>query len=148
MSKDEIKHEGRISSINQNTITVTIITKSACASCKTKSLCSSFEMKDKQIQVKNFGNQQWVIDEIVNVTMKRSMGNKAVFLGYLLPLFFLIITMVIATNITSNEAIIGISSIAAVGIYFYLLWLCSNKLKNTFTFKIEKYTNYDDLCSE
>ncbi len=146
MASKDIKHKGRITAISHGEITVTILTKSACASCEAKGMCNSFEMKDKEVYVNYFGHETWTVGEDVNVTMKPSMGRKAVFVGYVIPLLVLILAMTVAANLTTSEAIIGASSIGAVGIYFLLLWLFRNKLNNTFTFSIEKYTEDDSAC--
>ena len=146
MASKDIKHKGRITAISHGEITVTILTKSACASCEAKGMCNSFEMKDKEVYVNYFGHETWAVGEDVNVTMKPSMGRKAVFVGYVIPLLVLILAMTVAANLTTNEAIIGASSIGAVGIYFLLLWSFRKKLNNTFTFSIEKYTEDDSAC--
>ncbi|MEI6348402.1 MAG: SoxR reducing system RseC family protein [Bacteroidota bacterium] len=147
MASRDIKHEGRISAISAGEITVTILAKSACTSCEAKGMCGSSEMKDKEIFIKYSGAESWKIGEIVNVAMKPSMGRKAVFLGYVFPLMFLIITMAITANLTDNEGIIGLSTLGSVGIYFTLLWTFRDKLNNSFTFSIEKYSNYESVCN-
>lgn len=146
MASKDIKHKGRISAISHGEITVTILSKSACASCEAKGVCNSFEMKDKDIYVHYSGPETWSVGEDVNVTMKPSMGRKAVFVGYVFPLLVLILAMSMVANLTPNEAIIGASSIGAVALYFLLLWLFRDKLNNTFTFSIEKFTGEDFTC--
>ncbi len=146
MASKDIKHKGRITAISNGEITVTILTKSACASCEAKGMCNSFEMKDKDVYVHYFGQETWSVGEDVNVTMKPSMGRKAVFVGYVFPLLVLILAMSLVANLTPNELIIGASSIGAVGLYFLLLWLFRDKLNNTFTFSIEKFTGEDFTC--
>lgn len=146
MATQDIKHKGRITAISHGEITVTILTKSACASCEAKGLCNSGEMKDKDIYVNYFGGKNWVVGQDVNVTMKPSMGRKAVFVGYVIPLLVLILVMTLVANLTPNEAIIGASCISSVGIYFVLLWAFRSKLNNTFTFSIEKFTSDDSIC--
>jgi len=146
MASKDIKHKGRISAISHGEITVTILSKSACASCEAKGLCNSFEMKDKEVYVNHIGNETWAVGEDVNVTMKPSMGRKAVFVGYVIPLLVLILAMVISANLTTNEAVIGLSTLGAVGIYFLLLWAFRDKLNSSFTFAIEKFSGDDSAC--
>jgi sigma-E factor negative regulatory protein RseC len=147
MASRDIKHEGRITSISGSDITVTILAKSACTSCEAKGLCNSSEMKDKEINIKYFGTQSWNINEVVNVTMKPSMGSKAVFYGYILPLIFLIAALVISANLTKNEIVIGLSTLGGVGLYFVLLFAFKEKLNNSFTFMIEKYSGNEFDCT-
>lgn len=146
MATKIIKHDGRITAINGNDITVTILAKSACTSCEAKGLCNSSEMKDKDIQVKYYGTLKWEIGEVVNVTMKPSMGPKAVFYGYVYPFLFLIAALIVVANITSNEIIIGLSAIAGVAVYYTLLWMLRDKLNSTFVFELEKFVDTQSIC--
>ncbi len=146
MASRDIKHDGRITAIEGSCITVTILAKSACTSCEAKGLCNSSEMKDKNIQIKYLGALNWKIGEVVNVTMKPSMGSKAVFYGYIFPFLFLIITLIVVANITSNEVVIGLSAIIGVAFYYFLLWLMRAKLNNSFVFNIEKFIDTQSLC--
>jgi len=141
-----IKHDGRITAINGKDITVTILAKSACTSCEAKGLCNSSEMKDKDIHINYLGAQNWEIGEVANVTMKPSMGTKAVLFGYIYPFLFLITTLIIVANITSNEIIIGLSTLGGVGVYYTLLWILRNKLNSTFVFELEKFNQTNSLC--
>ena len=47
---DDIYHSGIISEINKEKILVSIISHSACASCKVKGMCNVSEMKEKIIE--------------------------------------------------------------------------------------------------
>lgn len=141
-----IKHDGRITAINENDITVTILAKSACTSCEAKGLCNSSEMKDKDIQIKYVGSLKWKAGEVVNVTMKPSMGSKAVFYGYVYPFLFLIATLIVAANITANEIIIGLSALGGVAVYYTILWMLRDKLNSTFVFELEKFVDTESIC--
>ena len=48
---DDIYHSGIISEINKEKILVSIISHSACASCKVKGMCNVSEMKEKIVEV-------------------------------------------------------------------------------------------------
>jgi sigma-E factor negative regulatory protein RseC len=146
MATRNIKHDGRITSINENDITVTILAKSACTSCEAKGLCNSSEMKDKDIHIKYLGTFKWEVGEVVNVTMKPSMGPKAVFYGYVYPFLFLIAALIVVANITPNEIIIGLSALGGVAIYYTLLWMLRDQLNSTFVFELEKFIVTQSVC--
>ncbi len=95
MSKptDYITHPGIVQSIENNRVQVMILAESACVSCKAKSVCSVSEMKEKVIDVIKEPGRDYKIGERVNVIMQKSLGPKAIFLGYLLP--FLIVVSIL-----------------------------------------------------
>lgn len=143
----DIKHEGRITAITEKKVTVTILAKSACASCETKGLCSSSEMKDKEIEIDRVGGQMLRVGEMVNVAMTPSMGSKAVLFGYVLPLFFLVGAMAVSSYLFNNEGVVGLSALASVAIYYFILWLFRDKLNSTFVFRIERWLKDDISCN-
>lgn len=136
-NKNEIYHSGIIKSINGNKIEVSIIAKSACSSCHSKSMCSMSEMEEKIIEIYNFKENKYNLGDNVEVVMNLSMGNKAVFLGYGIPFVLLLSSLIITYNITNSEAISGIVVILSLGIYYFLLSLFRKKLQNTFSFRIK-----------
>ncbi len=136
-NKNEIYHSGIVKSINGNKIEVSIIAKSACSSCHSKSMCSMSEMEEKIIEIYNFKENKYNLGDNVEVVMNLSMGNKAVFLGYGIPFVLLLSSLIITYNITNSEAISGIVVILSLGIYYFLLSLFRKKLQNTFSFRIK-----------
>ena len=136
-NKNEIYHSGIVKSINGNKIEVSIIAKSACSSCHSKSMCSMSEMEEKIIEIYNFKENKYNLGDNVEVVMNLSMGNKAIFLGYGIPFVLLLSSLIITYNITNSEAISGIVVILSLGIYYFLLSLFRKKLQNTFSFRIK-----------
>ena len=135
--KNEISHSGIVKSVNGNKIEVSIIAKSACSACHSKSMCSMSEMEEKVIDIYNFKENNYKAGDNVEVVMKLSLGNKAVILGYGIPFILLLSSLIITYNITNSEAISGIVVIFNLGIYYFLLSLFRKKLQNTFSFTIK-----------
>ena len=77
---ENVDHEGVITSITEDNIKVEIINKSLCASCHAKSFCSASDQKEKVIDVPYYNNNEFEVGEIVIVSMKKSMGFKAVWI--------------------------------------------------------------------
>ncbi len=138
MSIKEIKHEGIITSINNNKISISIIQKSACASCSVKGACSMSESIDKEIDVFTTDNTEWKIGERVNVCMEQSMGSKAVLIAYVFPIIVLLIALIITIELTNDEISAGIIALLSVGLYFSGVYLFKNRLNNTFQFTLKK----------
>jgi len=132
---ERISHEGIIDHIDNDTVFVRILSKSACAGCHSKSMCGVSEMTEKLIEVKQnvSGFNQ---GQTVNVILDRSLGNKAVLLGYLIPFIILITTLLISSSFLS-ELWSGLLAIAILIPYYLLLFTFKEKLSKTFYFRIE-----------
>lgn len=138
MADDKIEHRGVVLSIDTDVISVEILNKSACVSCSSKSSCTLSEIEAKVIQIDNTGYNFYEEGEEVNVILKRSLGFKALWLSYLVPLIILIIILVVSSELGLSEPLTGISILGAIGIYYFFIYLFRNKLKKEFIFTIEK----------
>ncbi len=136
MVEGEIRHSGKIIDITPSEIIVEIVSKSACSSCHAASLCGMSEMEKKRIEVP--ATMGYEIGEEVWVNLKRSMGMKAVWIAYVLPLFLLIADILILSATGASELLCGLSAIGVIAIYYLGVYLLRNKLKNEYTFYIKK----------
>lgn len=132
-----IEHTGYVSEITDSVVRVNILAQSACSSCHAKGSCSVSETENKIIDIPH-PNQSFHQGELVKVIMTRSMGFRAVFLGYILPFLIILTAMIVISLYTSNEAIIGLSAIALLPVYYGLLYVFRNKIREHFSFSIEK----------
>ena len=137
---DLIKHEAIVKEVKDNSIKVSIVSKSACLSCHLKSSCSVAEIQEKVIEVKNYntGLDKYNVGEKVNVIMYKSLGIKALILGYIIPFFILLGVLIITFIYTNNEPLSGLLALASLGPYYFALFLSKNKLSKEFNFAIEK----------
>ncbi len=133
MSKP-ISHEGIIDRIENDVIFVRILNKSACASCHSNGVCSVSEMAEKLIEVHDKGSK-YTTGQTVNVILDRTLGNKAVVLGYLLPFIILMITLITASSFM-NELLAGLAAVAILIPYYLFLFLFKERLSKTFSFRI------------
>ena len=134
---ERITHEGIIDHIENDTVFVRILSKSACAECHSKSMCGVSEMTEKLIEVKQKGSG-FTNGETVNVILDRSLGNKAVLLGYFIP-FVVLITTLIVSSLYLNELWSGLLALAVLIPYYFLLFAFKDKLSKTFYFRIERF---------
>jgi positive regulator of sigma E activity len=132
-----IEHKGRIDSIDENKINVSFLALSGCASCHAKGVCTASDMQEKSVEVYDFSNQ-YSVGEEVNVTLKQSLGFRALLLGYVLPFTIVLFILIILTIITKNEAISGIGALLVLVPYYLGLFLLKDKIRKKFTFKINK----------
>ncbi len=143
MSKraEEIRHSGIVKEITPSTIVVEIEGKSACSQCHAKGACAASESKIKRIDVRRTPNVEVEVGESVEVVLKASLGLKAVFISYVLPLIILLILLLTLPNMGVSELLTGLISLLAVGGYFVVIYLLRKRLAAQFDFVIAK-TNY------
>ena len=135
---NNIEHKGEIIDITPETIVVEIISKAACNSCVSKSACMVGDAESKIVEVDNHGYQFFEIGETVNVILKRSLGFKALWLSYVIPLIILLVLLVSLSGYGVSELIIGLVIILSLAVYYFLIYLFQDKLKKEFIFTIEK----------
>lgn len=137
MSSPEISHIGKIVAIDPDFITVEIVAESACATCHAAGMCGTADATHKAITVPaTVGN--WAVGQEVQVLLKRSMGFKAVWLAYAIPLAVLLAVLLGLNATGMSELASGLIAIAAVGIYYLVLLLFRNRLRNEYSFYIKE----------
>ena len=134
-SKKEVTHTGFVKEIGERGIKVGIIVQSGCASCQIKGSCNMSEQTDKELEIE-CNPFEYKLGQQVMVRLKSSQGMNALFLGYVLPFLVLLATMIITSNMTSNEGVIGIVALASLIPYYAILYLYRNKIKKKFTYVV------------
>jgi sigma-E factor negative regulatory protein RseC len=139
MSKEKsVTHKGTIIEITQECIRVEIINKSMCAACHAKGFCSAGDTKDKIIDVEYYNNGEFAVGDEVEVIMNRSMGFKAVWISYVVPLVILLIFLLTLQGLGFSELHSGLFALLAVCVYYLMVYLFKDKLANKFVFTIVK----------
>lgn len=136
-ARENITHPGIIDKVSEDKVFVKILAMSACSSCHAKSMCSVAEIEEKIVEVKKEAGREYRQGEQVVVAMRKSLGGKAVFLGYLLPFLLLITVLIVVLTLSGNEGVAGLSAIGILIPYYTALYLLRDRLKKTFSFRIE-----------
>ena len=135
--KNEIRHSGRILEITPDFTTVQIVVSSACSSCHAKALCGMSEDEEKVIMVPTDPYAEHKVGDEVQVMTKMSMGMKAVWISYVIPLAILMILILSLSRVIGNEYLTGLGAIAGVAFYYFGIWLFRDRLSNEFVFYIK-----------
>ena len=139
MSREKsVAHKGTIIEITPECIRVEIINKSMCAACHAKGFCSAGDTKDKIIDVEYYNNGEFAVGDEVEVIMNRSMGFKAVWISYVVPLVILLIFLLTLQGLGFSELHSGLFALLSVCVYYLLVYLFKDKLANKFVFTIVK----------
>lgn len=134
---DSISHIGKVVDISADTISVEILSESACASCHARMMCSAADGKVKIIQLPRRQTDNYSVGDRVNVILKRTMGYKAVWISYVIPLIILMVLLLTLSQLLHNELVTGIAGIVGVMLYYFIVYLCRGKLEKDFVFTIE-----------
>lgn len=133
---DVLTHKGTIKNIDAHSYFVSIISQSACSSCHSKGVCSVTEMQEKMIEVSRKPGESFDIGDTVEIIMNKSMGTKAVLIGYIIPFVLLLITLIAAFKLLDSEGLSGLISLSILILYYLVLYFLRDRLKKTFTFSI------------
>lgn len=137
-----VEHIGKIIEISNSIIKVEILNKSMCADCHAKSMCSMGDTKEKIIDIPYINDGEYELGEEVSVEMKRSMGFKAVWISYVLPLVLLIVFLLLLQSLRFSDLMAGLISVAVIAVYYLVVYIFRAKIATQFTFKIvKKYKN-------
>ena len=136
-SNSEISHRGRIVSITPELTTVEIVSESACAACHAKGLCSLGDSTVKQIELPTRGWDSYAVGQEVTVVLRASMGHKAVWLAYVLPLIVMVAALLGTLSAGGTELVAGLVAIGAVALYYLVIWLLRGRLRNEYVFNIQ-----------
>ena len=135
--KNEIRHSGKILEITPDFTTVQIVVSSACSSCHAKGLCGMSEDEEKVIMVPTDPYAGHKVGDEVQVMTKMTMGLKAVWISYVIPLAILMILILTLSMVIDSQAVCGLSAVGGVALYYFVIWLLRSRLENEFTFYIK-----------
>ncbi len=138
MSKNEISHIGRVKEMTPESTVVEIISSSACSACHAKGLCGVSEEKVKDIEVPTDPYATWNVGDEVRVMLRQTMGLKAVWISYVVPLLILMILILTLSAVNVKEIYAGLVSIAAVAVYYLVIYLLRNRLAKDFVFYLKE----------
>ena len=133
----QIKHSGEVVRVERNVVYVKMTVNSACSGCHAKAVCGVGESEDKIVEVATSVALEYNIGERVEVALQsESMGTKAVVLTYVVPFFVLSLLLVAAVVGGLGEGLAVVAALAGVVVYYGVLYLLRDKIKNRIKFII------------
>lgn len=132
-----VSHKGRIVRMTPQTTTVALLQHGACGSCHAAGLCGMAEVAEKAVELPTDPYASYGVGDEVEVVLKASMGMKAVWLAYCIPLLVLLAVILGLFALGIGEVVAGVAGLAAVGVYYLLLWLFRDRLRNEYVFTIK-----------
>ena len=134
---NRIWHEGVVKQVAAQTIEVVINNHSACSGCHAKGACGMSDVKQKVIMAARPSFDVAAGDKVM---VYAAMGNAvySVFLAYIIPSVVIVAGLFLLLSAGLSEITAAISSLALIIIYFFILYLCRNRVGKKIRFTIEK----------
>lgn len=138
MSQKNVSHKGKVTEMTPEATTVVILSSSACGECHAAGLCGVADMAEKTIQVAPDPYATYKVGDEVEVVLKASMGFKAVWLAYCIPMVILLAAVLGLLALGLGEVVASVVGLSAIGLYYLGLWLFRDKLQNEYIFTIKR----------
>jgi sigma-E factor negative regulatory protein RseC len=135
--KEQVKHTGKVVSITPQSTVVQIVSQPACSECHAASVCGMSEFVEKAIEVPTDPYAPYQVGDEVQVVLKATMGMKAVWIAYFLPLVVLLAVALGLIALGVGEVAAGLAGIGAVALYYFVVWLLRDRLRSEYVFSIQ-----------
>lgn len=137
MDNEVIRHSGEIIELGEGIAKVKIIQTSACAECMAKGMCTASDKTEKIIEAEA-NTSTLSVGETVWVEGHKNLGIIAVLFAYIMPFLLILLTMVIASQFTENELLVGTISLLILIPYFIVIRCMKGRFKAKFKFYVVK----------
>ena len=74
----------------------------------------------------------------VVVSASKEVANRALLLGFGIPLFLMVVVLLIVLRWTGDEGIAALASLGALIPYYIILWLLRDSIRQQVSFRIEE----------
>ena len=136
-----VKHCGEVVRIDGHSVFVRMTVNSACSACHAKGVCGASEQTDKIVEVETAAATDFQVGDSVEVAlMQRDMGSTSVVLAYVVPFLVLAAVLVGAILMGANEGMAALSALVGVALWYVVLYMLRDKIKNKIKFIIIKQT--------
>lgn len=133
-----LQHRGKVERIAEDRVFVRVERQAACAGCHAKGLCGE-KGAERIMEVATPHASTFEVGESVVVALLRpSMGWSSVVWGYVLPLVALLAVLFGLKAFSVEDGIAAVSSIAAVAVYYVVLYMLRSKFDKRIQFTIIK----------
>jgi len=137
ISAKTILHQGFVKKIEDDGVSVQFTSRSACADCHAKGVCSAADLKEKELKIYS-ADKSLNPGDPVDISISLNDGSKAVLIGYVYPLLFFLSSLLILSSAGVDEVKTGIFSLGAPVIYYFFIFSFRKKINRKFHFTIRK----------
>ncbi|MBD5200548.1 MAG: SoxR reducing system RseC family protein [Bacteroidales bacterium] len=134
---DHISHRAVVTAVDASAakVSVSIIDAGECDACPAARLCSAANSRDS-LTITTQDAASFRPGENVEIRGTEQMHRKAIFLATLFPCIILVAVMAAVFILTGSQGIAAVTGLAAMLLFFLILFLCRNKIAHEFQFQI------------
>lgn len=138
MKEELILHNGVVKLVHGQKVVVTIQQAAACSACAAKTLCSSAEAKEKDVDVFTPEASAYQVGQQVTLEGRLTDGRRAAIIAYGLPLLLMLPVLFVAIRLTGSEPLGAFSALLTVVLYYVVIYFFFRKrLQQSFSFRIK-----------
>ena len=135
---DCIIQEGVVEQVAEGSVKVSIDKQSACSTCHSKGSCASFDSIKSELMIPTEDTSFKTGDRVL-LRLQKSMGAKAVLIGYGFPFLSFIFSLILFYKILRNEILSALGAISILVLYYLLLKLFHKRIDASFKIEIERH---------
>lgn len=136
MEKKTIEHEGIVTKVEEDGVSVMILSQSACASCHARGACSVSEMKEKEVRATRPAFPVKVGERVrVAASLRNAMLSTV--LAYAAPSAVIIISLAGLLRAGASETFAALGALGLTALYFCILYLFRGHFARKIKFEIK-----------
>ena len=132
----DIRHRGVVDMIDGQTVVVRITQDAACGGCHAKDICHAAGSREKLVEVSGTDAGNLSVGQTVTVSGSESVGMKAVWIAFGLPLLLMFVVLLTAILLGGSEKTSALIAIGVLVPYYIVVYLFRERLKRVFQFRI------------
>ncbi len=95
-------------------------------------------MEAKVVEVANTGYIMYEPGERVNVMLAKTLGHKALYISYLIPLLILVAILLSLSAAGAGDLLTGLAILGGLALYYLIVYLFRERFRKEYVFTIEK----------
>lgn len=113
-----------------------IVRASACSSCEAKSTCRGHGVRDFVVDVADEALVGMNVGDAVTVEIPRSAARHAVFVGFVVPLLLVVVSMSVIALLGGGDVPAVLAAIGVLVIYYCGLYVARQRLDRHFHIRV------------
>lgn len=133
-----MEHSGVVVAVRSGEVDVEMTVASACSRCSSRSRCFGDSESSARTVTVGCDDRGYEVGQNVRVAVCAHTAGIAVALCYVLPLLILVAAIAVPVACGAGEPVAALCALAAVGIYYSVLWMFRTRISRKTNFKIHK----------
>lgn len=133
-----LKHHAIVDRTEADKVIVRVEQQSACAGCHAKGICGE-SGKERIFEIRTpYASEYKEGDKVTVALLRKSMGITSILWSYVFPLIVLLSTLFICKALNIADGPASLTSIAAIVLYYGVLYLIRKRFERKIEFTIFK----------